>query len=126
MAKMTYAAAVQSVLDDNITPEVKETMARLLTTLLNRAASSASRSHSPKEMEKKAEAAKFREKILARMEEEPDKEFKAGELAIIFSLKTQQITPSLTALVKEGKIERIGVNRDIYFKIAPKPEEEAQ
>ncbi len=109
MTKMTYITAIDSAINGNITEEVLEKLTALKAQLAKRN----SGTRKPTKTQRENEDLKGR--IVDALTEEGRKT--ATEVAEIFGISNQKASALLTALVKEGIVERTVEKNKAYFSV---------
>lgn len=130
--KMTNSAALSYALT-NLTDcpdDVRERLEAMRASLDKRSADAKGKERklSPKQQAEAQEREAFRECVLARMAQEPNRLWMVKELAEAFGVNNPKMSATLTALVKAGKVKREeGKNRTITFQyIQPIEETEVE
>lgn len=106
MTKMTYAMAIDSAINGNVTDEVREKLEALKAQLAKRNGAS----RKPTKTQKANEGLK--DEMVAAISEP----MTAGEVAEHFGISNQKASALLTALVNDGRLVREVVKRKAYFK----------
>ena len=106
MTKMTYAMAIDSAINGNVTDEVREKLEALKAQLAKRNGAS----RKPTKTQKANEGLK--DEMVAVISEP----MTAGEVAEHFGISNQKASALLTALVNDGRLVREVVKRKAYFK----------
>lgn len=110
MTKMTYAVAIDSALNGNITDEVRERLETLKGQLAKR--NSANR----KPTKTQRENASLKEDIFAYVSENGAK--RASEVGAYFGISGQKASALLKQIVDEGRFERTSEKKVTYFRVA--------
>ena len=118
--KMTNSAALSYALTNltNCPDDVRERLEAMRASLGKRSADAKGKERklSPKQHAKAQEREAFREGVLARIAQEPNRLWTVKELAEAFGVSNPKMSATLTALVKAGKVKREeGKNRTITF-----------
>lgn len=108
--KMTYATAIDSALNGNITDEVREKLEALKVQLAKRN----SGERKPTKTQKENESLK--EDIFAYVSENGAK--RAGDVATHFGISGQKASALLKQIVDSGRLEKYAEKRVTYFKVA--------
>lgn len=108
--KMTYATAIDSALNGNITDEVREKLEALKAQLAKRN----SGERKPTKTQKENEGLK--EDIFAYVSENGAK--RAGDVATYFGISGQKASALLKQIVDSGRLEKYAEKRVTYFKVA--------
>lgn len=108
--KMTYATAIDSALNGNITDEVREKLEALKVQLAKRN----SGERKPTKTQKENEGLK--EDIFAYVSENGAK--RAGDVATHFGISGQKASALLKQIVDSGRLEKYAEKRVTYFKVA--------
>ena len=130
--KMTNSAALSYALTNlaNCPDDVRERLEAMRASLDKRSADAKGKERklSPKQQAEAQERETFREGVLARMAQEPNRLWTVKELAEAFGVNNPKMSATLTALVKAGKVKREeGKNRTITFQyIQPTEETEVE
>jgi len=110
MTKMTYAIAIDSAINGNITEEVREKLEALKASLAKR------NSGSRKPTKTQRENAGLKEDMWAYISEEGAK--RATEVGGYFSITSQKASALLNQLVADGRLEKVTEKRVTYFRVA--------
>ena len=110
MTKMTYAMAIDSAINGNITDEVREKLEALKGQLAKR------NSGSRKPTKTQRENAELKENIFAYVSENGAK--RAGEVAVYFGISGQKASALLNQVVAEGRLEKVSEKRVTFFRVA--------
>ncbi len=112
MTKMTYANAINSAIDGNLTPEVKDRLRDLLVSLEKRNKKSGER----KPTKTQKENAVLSEDIWAYVSENGAK--RAMEVGAYFGISGQKASALLNALVKGGRLDKFTEKGATFFRVA--------
>ena len=110
MTKMTYAMAIDSAINGNVTEEVREKLEALKGQLAKR------NSGSRKPTKTQRENESMKEDFWAYVSENGAK--RASEVAVYFGVSGQKASALLNALVKEGRLDKVVEKRVTYFRVA--------
>lgn len=110
MTKMTYAIAIDSAINGNITEEVREKLEALKASLAKR------NSGSRKPTKTQRENAGLKEDMWAYVSEDGAK--RATEVGAYFSITSQKASALLNQLVADGRLEKVSKKRVTYFRVA--------